>query len=59
MTQAETNLHGMVVDELVWPFEPPAKPGHSRQEVVTAFWQDGTPMRVLFSGAVPHNDRPQ
>lgn len=57
---ADANLHGMVVDELVWPYQPPGLPaGQTLKDVVTAFWQDATPMRVIYSGEVPHNDRQQ
>lgn len=54
----DDNLHGMISDPLVWTFDPPGFPGLSLQKLVSRFWADGMPARVVFAGDVPHTDSP-
>ena len=55
-SKTDDNLHGMISDPLVWPFEPPGFSGHSLKELTSQFWHDGTPVRVVFDGDVPHTE---
>jgi hypothetical protein len=61
LTAAESNLHGILTDPLVWTFTPPGYPTSSLREMVSRFWAARTPgaqgERVQFDGAVPHTDK--
>ncbi len=56
---SDPNLHGIIADEKLWPYEPPGHPGQSIENVLTAFWNDETPIRVEYEGETPHLDRAQ
>jgi hypothetical protein len=55
----DPNLHGILNDGVLWPWEPPGFAGLSAQALVTRFWNDEAPVRVEYEGETPHADRAQ
>ncbi len=57
-TPADENLHGLIVDPLVWLFPVPTYDGVSLRDLVGEFWRaprtGKTSERMLFDGSVPH-----
>ena len=52
------NLHGLIVDPLVWEYEPPGYPGKTLKLAVHDFWTTRGPSageRIVFAGDVPHS----